>query len=247
MLLKRGRLLINVHTTSGCLELDVVSSARVDNDAVQPGQSSVFGAGPVVSWGSANAPNVLKFYDLMGRHDRPKFQDSGWLSIRSGADSANALGAITWERTELPIEGVRAIQFSVSPRNQAPYVFGFAVDPDLGRNAADDASGIDTSRGLVYAIDSGRAFGILLLNQRGVGPAAVWQYGASCFSPSDPKRIWLAQRARGRHLISNPGDAQFILSSPGESGSGRYTVVLIEAADLYELRARADTARAALR
>ncbi|MGH7462927.1 MAG: hypothetical protein ACREMA_18130, partial [Longimicrobiales bacterium] len=193
---------ISVHTTGGCLNLNAPASAGSPER-----QSSVFGSGPVISWGTSAAPKVVRFYDLMGRHEHARFRTTDWLSASAAAESIEGFGGMAWQRVDVSVEGVRAVRLSVRPNVAQPYVFGFAIDPDLGSDAGDDTSGYDSARSMVYVADRDRAFGIVLLDGNRAGPATIWQYGAARFSPGEPERVWAAQRVGARNLIAGRGDS----------------------------------------
>lgn len=247
-LLRRGRKSIVVNNTTGCANLNLASASMSSISMPQDkNASSVFGAGPVLSWGSANSVKAVRLYDLMGAHESSTFGNREWLARDGGAESAISFGEIQWTKVDLGVNDVTAFRFLVTPFDRQAYVFGFAVDPDLGTDAGDDQTGFDAVRNMTYAVDGEKSFGIILLNSQMAGPSSIWQYGAARFSPSDYSSIWKAQRAAGRSMLAGRGDAQFVISSPTQMASGSYIVLLIEGTSLADLRAKADAARSAMK
>ena len=239
-MLKRGRLSITVCTVSGC---DIAASAApvvasFRSTAEIPG--GIFGAGPVISSGSSEDANVARMYDLMGLHDRQSFASREWLGRPGTHSEPFRLGTVDWNETETGIAGVKQYVFIVRSPTSKSYAFGFAFDPDLGENAADDLGGYDISRGMVYALDENEAIGVILHEDRTNAATSIWQYGAGRFSPSDPQRIWTAQRTAGYHPLAGKRDVQFLISAPEAAGSKVFNVIVVRGNNLEELNNRAD-------
>jgi hypothetical protein len=149
-------------------------------------------------------------------------------------------GELAWAPRELGLANVRALAFSVRGPAAGSYVFGFAVDPDLGASAADDVASYDPGRGLVLVADAGRAVGILLRDDTGNAIAGLQEYGVGRFAPATGDGAWAAQRMPGVHLVGTPRDVQLVLSAPATSGVGRWLFVLLRGGNPAEVRATAD-------
>lgn len=137
--------------------------------------------------------------------------------------------------------------FDVPPEGGPPLVFGLALDPDLGPDAADDATGYDAGRGLAYVYDGERAIGFLLRDATGADAlVSVQQFGLRRHAPSLPREAWAAQREPGVHLLRGVSDVQLVLSAAQRRQAGDWTFVILRAADVATLRSRADAVLAAL-
>jgi hypothetical protein len=235
-LLKRGRSPITVCTTGGgCLEPLMASSRVVEEN------DEVFGAGPVISWGNPASRQAASLYDLMGMHAGDAFRSRDWRNALSGSAALPFGGQLTWNRRNLSVAEALAFDFNVSLGTQG-HVFGFAVDPDIGE-PGDDASGFDESLGLAYAMDGQTVYGMMLVSGS-AGPASVWQYGAGRFAPTNPAAVWQAQRTNGVSLMPGRNDVQFLVSAAPKTGTAAYTVVMLRASSVDELRTRAAQAKA---
>lgn len=242
---RRGRLSITVCNPCGDLLLAAPGSTPT------PDQSwSLFGGGPWLSWGTDWARDVVRFYDLQGMPDAPsRFTENSWLDSPGGSeDVSGAPWGVEWRPRPLSLPDARAFDFSTtSPGGAVPYAFGLALDPDLGRNAADDRAGYDASRGLVYVYDGERALGYLLRDASGADAlASVQQYGLARRGPVTRQEAWAAQRAPGVRLLPGSSDVQLLLSAPVRRDAATWTLVMVRAGDVAGLQARADTALAAL-
>lgn len=245
--LRRGRLSITVCNPSNGCQLPVVASPPASSSPTA-NIWNVFGAGPWLSWGSAASPRAVRLYDLWGMHDVPSsFADAGWVTDTGGAvsDAAGAW-AVQWINRAQVSPNARVFQFAATGPLGVPMVFGMAVDPDIGANAADDVSGFDSTRGMVYATDANGAVGFLLRDS-----AQSVLYGVQQFSRGNPAPvmradIWSSQRISGVHLIPGPRDVQFTVSTKPETGRVHYWFVVVRGTTLGSLQGTADSVVTAL-
>lgn len=109
----------------------------------------LFGGGPWLSSGTVNAPRLVRFYELMGMHDRSsRFVTRDWLSALSASalDEANGFSVST-TRSTVSLKNAMLLDFAVAPPiGGGSFAFGMALDPDLGSNAGDDENGYDATR-----------------------------------------------------------------------------------------------------
>jgi hypothetical protein len=235
-LLKRGRLQITVCNVVGCGEAPLSQTTTTAEDP----HWSLFGGGPWISWGSTAGRQSLRFYDLLGMHDgNTAFANPAWIDGGNGS----VTGQLTWQPRDLGLAGARAFDF-VTTRggSAASYVFGLAIDPDLGANPVDDASGYDAGRGMVYITDTDRAIGILLRDATGNALFSGQQFGVGRWAPTTAWAAWQAQRQSGVHLLPGQRDVQFVLSGAEVTGSHSYTFILIRGPNLAALQHTADAA-----
>jgi hypothetical protein len=242
--LRRGRLNITVCTVPGCLLAPLIGAQSPSDDW------PLFGGGPVLTWSSAGAARATRFYDLLGAHEgETLFRERAGLLASSGATVTRLDGGRLDWRVRANNPQWRASEFSLSPPpGSSDVVFGLAIDFDLGRDAADDRSGFDSGRGLLYAVDSdGSAVGLMLRAGSANALASVVQYGAKRFAPTQPADLFRAQRRSGRDLLDMRDDVQFLVSAAPVNRPATYIVVLVKAGSLAELTARADVALTSLR
>ena len=237
-LVKRGRLHIIVCNVAGCGTAPV-SQLAATTSAEDP-HWSIFGGGPWLSWGSTSNRQSLRFYDLLGMHDgSTAFTNAAWIDGGSGSIT----GQFTWQPRDLGLASARAFDFVTTRGGGTPaYVFGFAIDPDLGGSPVDDASGYDAGRGMLYITDTDRAIGILLRDATGNTLSSVQQFGVGRWAPTTAWTAWQAQRQSGVHLVAGQRDVQFVLSATEVTGSHTYTFVLIRGPNLAALQQTADAA-----
>ena len=234
--LRRGKLPITVCT--------VTQSCGSQRLAQAPGKDgALFGGGPVLAWIEAGKPQALQFYQLMGAHTGPSpFTSNTWFNEMGGsARNTPWPGSVAWRRAES--DGVIAWDFHVEPPTAGEYVFGFALDPDLGVSAADDASAYDPVSRTVYVSDATKAVGFLLRSEGRDAMATVVQYGTKRFAPVSASRTWEAARQGGVNLLTGNSDVQFLLGSSPMSGRGHYTLLMVEAANVAALVAKARAIR----
>jgi hypothetical protein len=242
--LRRGRLNITVCTVPGCLLASMIGAQSSNDDW------PLFGGGPVMTWSSAGAARATRFYDLLGGHEgETSFRERAGLLFSSGSTVTRLDGGQLGWRLRANNPQWRASEFSVSPPpGSSGFVFGLAIDFDLGRNAADDWSGFDGSRGVLYAVDSdGSAAGLMLRAGTANALASVVQYGAKRFAPTQPADLFRVQRRSGRDLLGVRDDVQFLVSAAPIDRPATYTVVLLKGGSLAELTATADVALTYLR
>lgn len=211
----------------------------------------MFGGGPWLASGSRLAPIVARFYALEGDHDvRSAFDSSQWFASDTGAVSAPSLGAVlTFRAISLRRPDARAIRFALAPGSARRLSFGFALDPDIGPNAADDRSGFDAERDLAYVYDGESAVGYLLRDDA-ANPAirAVRQYGIGRVPSRLPAASWDALHSTGVDLLPGARDVQLLLvSSILISSDAGVTLITVRAGSVGELQSRADSVIVALR
>jgi hypothetical protein len=236
--LQRGRLHIEVCYQCGPLAPLVLTASG--NASI--GDWGLFGAGPWIGWGAGQVEGVVRLYDLWGDHDRPSaFSDIAWLDGRGGRFEDPITGwEMAWVPHDLGSEKVRAFDFSISGGPNRPYVFSFAVDPDLGRNAADDVASYDPERGLLVVADAGAAVGLLLRGGKDNALASVQEYGVGRFAPTTAEYAWAAQRRPGIHLVGTPRDVQLVLSTNEALAPSTWLFAVIRADSPASVRATAD-------
>jgi len=220
--LRRGRLAIAV-----CTQTQTCGQARAG--AMPSEGGSVFGAGPLLMWTEGSAPRALQFYQLMGNHSvRSPFETVSWLEDEGGkVSNAPYLGTVSWQHELLT--GGASYSFTVEPPTSGAYVFGFALDPDLGDDAADDSSGYDQDTGMLYAADGSRAIGFMLRSGKGNALATVVQYGTHRFAPLSPTRLADQVLRGGIDLLPGPSDVQFVMAAEAATGAQVFRVVVLEA------------------
>lgn len=228
--LQRGRLSIEVCAACGP-ELFVASMMSGE-------MSALFGAGPVLTWGSGVSARAISLYDLFGMHEAGSpFATKAWLA-RAGEFTAGPF-QISWSPVPSSVEGVDLYDFEVTPLQADGYAFGFAVDPDLGSRAADDQAHYDPERRLVYVMDAAEAFGILILDGKTPATIGVQQFGAARLPPGNAAATIAAQRG-GIRLIDTTDDVQFLMSTARRTKGDRFTVAFIQGSDAAQVRARSD-------
>jgi hypothetical protein len=231
--LRRAKVTVTV-CAANCLELRAPASQPTMNEW------GLLGAGPVISTGTAAAPNVRQFYELTGAHDvNSPFAQVGWFEQSVGS-AVTPLADMQWQREPISSSDVRAFSFSVTPRNPlASYVFGFAWDPDLGA-PADDQSGFDAERNLLYAFDGSGAVGLLLLSNGSPEIVSVEQYGALKSPPSSPQGVFTRQRQQDVNLTTGSSDVQFMLAGKTAAGTRTWRVVFVKGSSVANLKSNVD-------
>jgi PAS domain-containing protein len=218
----------------GSLPLYMRSAAVLD-------RWGIFGAGPWITGGAEDAPELARFYDLTGLHEPGSpFADASWLDGEGGRTmDAGGRWEVEWTRLRAPEPGVLGFEFTVRPRTGASYEFGLAVDPDLG-SPVDDRSGYDAVRGLVYVLDAGGAVGLLVREAGGDALATVREYGARSFAPRATEEAWRAARDRGVALAPDPDDVQLLLTVEATTGVRTWRLWILRGRDASELAGKAD-------
>lgn len=245
----RGEDLRNSGFRRGRQSVTVTSGAMLSANSIASSNESssenwgFFGGGPWISSGTAAAPRLLRFYELMGMHDQPsRFVTRDWVTALNGPamEQANGFG-VAYTRSATLSKDALLFDFTVTlPSGGGNFVFGMALDPDIGSSAADDESGYDASRGLVYAMDNSAAVGYMLLKGGKNAIYSVDQFGTRRFAPRQPNVAWQLQRTAGARLQNGRSDVQFVLSAAPASTATTYTVVLLRGATVAELQVRAD-------
>lgn len=239
--LHRGRLLIEICSSPGCgPAAPITTEATVVAQA--GGDWGLFGVGPWIGWGGSATRNVMRLYDLWGMPDRVSpFGETAWLDGTGGRFADAETGwEVVWARRDLTLADVQAFEFSVAGVGARPYVFGFAVDPDLGPNPADDVASWDPVRGLLTVADGSRAVGFLLRNAAGNALRSVQEYGVGRFAPTTADYAWAAQRRPGVQLVGTPRDVQLVLSAGETSEAATWLLVAIRGASPQSVRTTAD-------
>jgi len=244
---RRGRLSISVCIPVSSCGPAVVLEGSAPAAAVADTAWSLFGGGPWLSWGSGGGAQALRLYDLLGEHDGgTPFTSATWLADSAGSHlTLPASWTLEWQRRTLDLPDAQAFDVTIGG-GSGPYTFGFALDPDVGPNAADDVSAYDAARGLVTARDGAQAVGYLLRGPSGNALASIQQYGVGRWAPSTPAAARQAQRQTGTRLLAGPRDVQFVLSAAETTGLATYTLVIVRGRTVPDLQAKADAAIAAL-
>ncbi|MGQ0560583.1 MAG: hypothetical protein ACT443_01765, partial [Gemmatimonadota bacterium] len=197
------------------------------------------GAGPVVSY-SVGKPAVQLYYSLTGNHaDGSPFNLPDASLDGAGQLVFGGSGSLVWAQQDVTSPDVNVTEYVLTPPS-ARTVFSMAYDLDLGSSAADDQSGYDPARQLVYTYDDDGAAGVVIRRAGSNAIEAVTQYGAKRFAPSTSDRVWTAQRNAGTHLLTGRDDVQFLISTAGVSVTTAFTVYLLRSADVASLKTLAD-------
>lgn len=241
--LRRGRQPVTVCSPGPCGLMAGPSEAQSG-----PLEWAFFGGGPWISWGTSASQQILRFYELMGMHDMPSlFTDRNWLSSKASNTIDAGAFRISFARREAGSSDALLVDFSVVPaEGTGSYVFGMALDPDVGTSAANDESGYDSNHRLVFAKDASSAVGYMLLKHAGNALYSVDQYGTHHFAPAARSVNWTAQRAKGVRLHGGLSDVQFVLSGGIETTTATYTLVVLRGSTLAELQSTADAVLASL-
>lgn len=242
--LRRGRLPIQVciPASENCYAFAAATPSPSSAASDMAPEWGLFGGGPWVSWGTSSRPTVARFYDLLGMHDASgEFSAVGWLTSALGTARARS-ATVAWTAEAAASTDARIIRIQSSGlADSVPYVFGMALDPDVGPSAADDRTGYDSTRGLAYVFDGEHAVGFLLRNDRGANAiASLQQFGLRRWAPVDPRVAWAAQRRGGISLLSGASDVHLLLSAAQQVGSREWVFVVLRASSVAQLRARAD-------
>lgn len=200
---------------------------------------NVFGAGPVLSFGSQSRPEVDQYYSLVGNHNA----ESPFATLSGGIDNAGELtkgdGTLVWAQRPTTSPDVRLTEYTVAYPDPGT-VFGMAYDFDIGFDAGDDIGGFDAVRGLVFAYDKSGASGILIRRGGTNAINAVTQYGSKRLAPVSLFAVRNAQRDAGAHMLSGTDDVQFLVSTSPTAQATTYQVYLIRAATVTLLKTLAD-------
>lgn len=230
IVLKRGRLHVEVCTTGNCFEFASLASVQ-DNSG--PTNNVLFGIGPVVSWNGGG----VRFYDLFGSHDVVSPLNTPESLKSAGVETGGLEGAqISWSPLPHAYTDVDLAKVDLTLADSREATFGMAVDFDLGPDAADDQSGYDSSTGMAYVYDSGSAAGILLRRNRSNAITSVQQFGIRRLPPTSVAATQVAQRTQSVSLISGRSDVELIVSAPAVQESTSYTVMILRAGMVGELR-----------
>lgn len=168
--LKRAKLTIGVATVPSCYSLAASPEVAGQMNTIpqsESASSSLFGGGPLLVQGSPASPRITQLYDLMGSYNVPPFTSVDWLQQAGGHHFLPDGTSLIWSRIHTDPNGPIIFRFSVSASTDEPYSFGFAADPDLGSNPANDRSGYDASRKMVYAFDDEAAWGMIIEDRSG--------------------------------------------------------------------------------
>lgn len=242
--LRRSRVQVTVCTVSqscgggGGSSRIAAGASVIDND-----EEVLFGAGPVISWGGSLAPSAVRYYELTGRHDgATAFRDRWWIDQRSGVERTGFQGGtVAWRVTSQKAANVRVVDFTVTPPADESYTFGVSLDPDLGRDAADDQARYDRNLGMIYVMDESKAVGYLLRDETDNALASATQYGIHRPPPVSIAEVWTAQRNTGVHLLEGRMDVQLIISARESNRAATYRLFMIEAENPDSLRAAAES------
>lgn len=227
---------MNIQVCTGC-----GYGQRVVGVAAKDSLMSTFGAGPMI----AVDGELSSFYDLArGGAPNTDFVTPQWLQASSTAKVGAARlrdGRVQMEWAITTQPGRRRIDLDLYGTGTREVRFGFAWDPDVGSNAADDHSGYDGELGMVYAFDSGEAVGLLIERDGVRTKLGVHQYGSKRFAPMSEARLLNDLGSASLNLMDGPDDVQFIVSAGASTHNTHYIIHLVRAPDLATLRQRART------
>jgi hypothetical protein len=246
--LHRGRLHVIVCSIPGC-ERNAPPPPAPSPGVETAADWGLFGLGPWLTWGSGSVPGVLRWYDLWGNPERETaLGDVRWVEGAGGevADAATGWN-LSWTPRDLGLTDVRAFDFTVTGPGGQAYVFGLAVDPDLGPNGGDDVASYDGRRGLVVVANGSAAAGFLLRSAGGNAIGSLQEFGVGRWAPTTGDATWAAQREPGIHLVGRPRDVQLVLSAPETVGAGRWLFVIIRGDSPSSVRTTADAVLGVLR
>lgn len=238
----RARTNVEVCTTSqDCGEEEAAFGLGVPGAVTKALEGwGLFGLGPWMSsdfWGQGS---LLRLYDLSGLHepDSP-FAHTEWLSQASGTLSTPGW-TVAWEDLEDPWPDARLIRFETTGPLDEAHRFGLAIDPDLGVSAADDRSGYDSVRQLVYATDPAMVVGFMILSATGDRALSVRQFGAGNPAPLVTKDALNMHKVPGVQLDPGAGDVQFLIWKKPVEGMAEWVVVILRGKSLADVQALAD-------
>ncbi len=210
-------------------------------DGTRADEWGIFGAGPWITGGTENDPELARFYDLTGLHDEgTPFAEPTWLMEGDGvAYDSRSRWNLAWTKLGEVDPDARGFEFTVTPLTGESYEFGFAIDPDLG-SPVDDESGYDPTRGMVYVFDGEMAVGFLLLGSGGDALSKVREYGARSQAPRAEAEAWSASREDGIQLAPGPDDVQLLLSADPATGPASWELWIVRGSSVTEIQQVAD-------
>ena len=234
---RRGRLDIDVCIGTGCSGCSLCAIApAMGTPAALPG--STFGAGPVL----LENDRVHILYDLTGVLSAGSdFHSASWLLSPIGSHHETALeggSKIAW--TVLRRDSTATeVRFDLIAFRDTP-TFGFAWDPDVGADPADDRTGYSAAHRVVYAYDGSGAVGLMIAGDDRAHDLTVRQFGARRQPPARVRDI-VETMENGSALDTRAGDAQFMVSAVGAGSS--VTVWFLQAPDVAGLMGVARSVR----
>lgn len=244
--LRRGRLHITVCIpSSGC----ALAASQAATPSTSAGDSSgIFGAGPWISWGTGAGRRVARLYDLWGNHDPASpFATTAWMTVAGGrVQDPTGSWELAWSRRSNNFTGVQLFDFMLVPREASPFAFGFALDPDLGADPADDAAGYAGDLGLIFVTDGDGALGILLLDGSGNAITTIEQYGVGHPAPHTTVEAWNSLHDAVGTMLPGPRDVQLLARAAPPTGPTTYTLAILRGTSLADLRAKANAVITAL-
>lgn len=154
---------------------------------------------------------------------------------------------MTWQVEEEAWPDAKVVRFATTAPGGTAHRFGLAIDPDLGVSAADDRSGYDGSRNLVYAYDDKGAVGFLILD--GAKNASVYaeQYGSRRLAPRVVGEARTVHDRTGVQLASGRDDVQVLVWKPARRGTADWTVIILRGDSRNAIGTLADEILAVLR
>lgn len=232
--LKRGRLHVEVCTTGGCVDPEQPLAVAMVTASAVPSQ--LFGIGPVVSWNGG----AVRYYDLFGTPDvRSAFQTPAWLGTAGVQTAGMEGGQLTWTPLGHNYAGVEAQNLDISFPDSRLARFGIAVDFDIGSDASDDRSGYDEQGGMAYVFDDNGAAGILIRQEGTNAIRSVQQFGVRRLPPVSANEAAANQRNEKINLISGKSDVELLVSTAGFQRSASFSVVILQASTVGQLKALA--------
>lgn len=208
-----------------------------------PLRLSTFGGGPVVTVDG----HVTAYYDLTGASTPGShFADRNWLSgdrsLDWGTSRLEGVGDMEWTVSR-PNDSAVSLDLAVLETRGHSISLGFAWDPDLGVNPADDRSAYSDDLRMVYSYDGGAAVGLIIQADGVPQDLRVRQYGARRLAPTSKAGLLAALQNPGVDLLGGTDDVQFILSIGQIDADKHYVVRLLRAKDIRSLRALAGVAK----
>lgn len=148
---------------------------------------------------------------------------------------------MAWETLVDPWADARLIRFKTSAPSGQAHRFGMAVDPDIGRNAANDRSGFDAGRQLVFATDPAMVVGFMIVDATGDTSLSVRQFGARRLAPRVREDAWNTHRLPGVQLTEGEDDVQFLIWKDAVEGTAQWTLVILRGSSVADIQRRRQT------
>ena len=229
--LRRGRLHVQV-----CSQFCTPETAQGQADG-----GDVFGAGPILLGGAGGDSDVIALYDLAGDYlPGTPFAEPGWLQSEGGATRVGGY-QVSWNRASSQTPDIQQYVLDVVPEGGRPYLFGFAIDPDLSGSPANDRAAFDESLGIAYVHDATAAMAVILLDPENRAVRRIQQFGSR--RPAPPARAGMATvlALRNHTVHTDADDVQFVLQGETRTGPSRWMLIIVRGADPSAVRMIAET------